>query len=175
MRMAHGESMKEAAYTAAKAIMAAVNGEKRIDKKNKDIAYLHLDQYKAVVSLQWEGAAKVWMITGYREEGKHSSAGDKRKGFALFERYALDSFTGRNQVGAALDYAISRLAQEYKQNNADPARKLRKNYNGSQLSTLNIQNQTSNFSITSEATLQTWQIDKAYGLSTLGSCSASSK
>ena len=52
------------------------------------------------------------MITGYKEGGKKSSADDRRRAKYLAESYALDSFDGLSQVGAALDYAIAQLARE---------------------------------------------------------------
>ncbi|MBR5213660.1 MAG: hypothetical protein IKV92_05300 [Akkermansia sp.] len=173
MHMAHGESMDEAAYTCAKAVMAAINGEKLKESEDGLIAYLRLDAYKAVVSLQWNGKEKTWMITGYKEDGKHSSADARRKAFDLSKRYAFDTFAGRKQMGAALDYAISRLAREYKQNNADPNRKLRKNYSNSQLSTFYFQNQTSSdFSITARERIEqnrdAFRNDPSFGLGQLG-------
>ena len=59
---------------------------------------------------------------GRKEGGKKSSADDRRRALSLAASYAPNSFGGLKEVGAALDYAISRLAREYKQNNADPRR-----------------------------------------------------
>ena len=124
MRMAHGESLKEACYTACKAVMAAVNG--RIDEKRdfQDVQKeIYLNGYRSVVRLEWMGNKKAWVVTGYKDGEKNSSADDRRRATHLAADYALDSFGGLKEVGAALDYAISRLAREYKQNNADVRRK----------------------------------------------------
>ena len=69
-----------------------------------------------------------WVVTGYKDGEKNSSADDRRRATHLAADYALDSFGGLKEVGAALDYAISRLARENKQNNADPRRKVSKRY-----------------------------------------------
>ena len=44
----------------------------------------------------------------------------------LAASYALDSFGGLKEVGAALDHAIAGLAREYKHNNANLRRKVAK-------------------------------------------------
>ena len=129
MRMAHGESMEEACYTACKAVMAAVNGRVAKDVKGQQ-KELSLDGYRSIVRLTWQDEKKAWMVTGYKEDGENSKAGDRQRASSLAASYALDSFGGLKEVGAALDYGIARLAQEYKQNNADPSRKAAKRYYG---------------------------------------------
>ena len=61
----------------------------------------------------------------FKEAEANSSAGARRRAMYLAESYAPYSFDSLKEVGAALDYAIARLAREYKQNNADVRRKLR--------------------------------------------------
>ena len=119
----NGESLQEAAYTACKAVMAAVNGN--VASRHGNAIRLTLDGYSGVLAANWRDSKKAWIITGYKENGEKSSADDRRRALSLAESYALDSFGGLKEVGAALDYAIARLAREYKQNNADVRRKLR--------------------------------------------------
>ncbi len=130
MRMAHGESLEEACYTACKAVMAAVNGRIVPERSNNVRKIITLEQYDCVVNMKWDSSPGAWVITGYKETGERSSAGDRRKAMHLAEGYAPDSFVHLKEVGAALDYGIARLAREYKQNNADPNRKAAKRYYG---------------------------------------------
>lgn len=123
-RMAHGESMEEASYTCAKAMLAAVNGKINEEKSQPNKKMLCLDGYDSWVYLKWKDEDKAWIVTGYKENEKVTGADAKRQAVNLAERYALDSFGGLNQVGAALDYAIARVAREYKGNHADDTRKL---------------------------------------------------
>ena len=122
-RMAHGEDLNEATYTAVKAIMAAVNGKIEEETSSENKKEITLDGYNTWVYLKWQKEDKAWVVTGYKANDKHTSADDKRRAMNLAESYALETFGGLQQVGAALDYAIARLAREYKQNNADPKRK----------------------------------------------------
>ena len=126
MRMAHGESMNEAAYTACKAVMAAVNG--KITAKRKDSITLNLNGYNGVLIANWQNSSNAWVITGYKQNGEKSSADDRRRALHLAASYAPDSSGSLKEVGAALDYAIARLTREYKQNNANPRRKVSKRY-----------------------------------------------
>ncbi len=112
MRMAHGESMEEAAYTACKAVMAAVNG--RVVAQGEKWKQLLLDEYNSVIYLKWFEERKTWLATGYKESGEHSSADDKRRAKHLAESYAVNQFGCFEELGAALERAIARLAREYK-------------------------------------------------------------
>ena len=49
-----------------------------------------------------------------RQDGEKSSADDRRRATHLAASYALDSFGGLKEVGAALDDAIARRSREFK-------------------------------------------------------------
>ncbi len=102
--------------------MAAVNGKIEEETSSENKKEITLDGYNTWVYLKWQKEDKTWVVTGYKANDKHTSADDKRRAMNLAESYALETFGGLQQVGAALDYAIARLAREYKQNNADPKR-----------------------------------------------------
>ena len=102
MRMAHGESLHEAAYTACKAVMAAVNGAAEYTHSGQQI-FMRLDGYRGVLRAKWLDSEQAWMITGYKEGGKKSSADDRRRAMYLAESYAPHSFDSLKEVGAALD------------------------------------------------------------------------
>ncbi len=112
MRMAHGESMEEAAYTACKAVMAAVNG--RVIEQGENWRRLYLDEYNSIVYLKWYAERKAWLATGYMDNGEKTSADDKRQAVYLAESYAVTQFGCFEELGAALERAIARLAREYK-------------------------------------------------------------
>lgn len=50
------------------------------------------------------------------QDGKETSAGDRRKASNLAASYAPGSFGGLKEVGAALDDVLARLANSYKEN-----------------------------------------------------------
>ncbi|MEG0025088.1 MAG: hypothetical protein RR719_07065, partial [Akkermansia sp.] len=112
MRMAEGKSLEEACYTAVKSILSAVNGEVH-DGIAESRKVLTLDQFHAVISLEWHDQKGAWMISGFKEKEDNSSADDRRRALSLANDYALDSFGSLKEVGAALDYAIARVAREY--------------------------------------------------------------
>ena len=60
MRMAHGESLYEACYTAGKAVMAAVNGEISNDNSTDTKKELHLDGYDTWVYMKWHDKDQAW-------------------------------------------------------------------------------------------------------------------
>ncbi|MEG1741169.1 MAG: hypothetical protein RR250_07605, partial [Akkermansia sp.] len=115
-RLVEGDSMEEACYTAVKSVLAAVDGE--IAKKNiaEDRRILTLDRYHAAISLSWNGEKGAWMISGFKENSKNTSADDRKKAAYLASNYAVDQFGCFEGLGAALDYAIARVAREYKEN-----------------------------------------------------------
>ncbi|MEG1938876.1 MAG: hypothetical protein RR138_07300, partial [Akkermansia sp.] len=115
-RLVEGDSMEEACYTAVKSVLAAVDGE--IAKKNiaEDRRILTLDRYHAAISLSWNGEKGAWMISGFKENSKNTSADDRKKAAYLASNYAVDQFGCFEGLGAALDYAIARVAREYKAN-----------------------------------------------------------
>lgn len=123
-RMAHGDSLEEATYTAVKAVLAAVNGRIVDDSSSENKKELTLDGYNTWVYLKWRAENKAWVVTGYKENDKHSSVDDRQRAMNLAESYALNTFGGLERVGAALEYSIARVAREYKQNNANPFLKL---------------------------------------------------
>jgi hypothetical protein len=123
-RMAHGDSLEEATYTAVKAVLAAVNGRIVDDSSSENKKELTLDGYNTWVYLKWRAENKAWVVTGYKENNKHSSVDDRQRAMNLAESYALNTFGGLERVGAALEYSIARAAREYKQNNANPFLKL---------------------------------------------------
>ncbi len=123
-RMAHGDSLEEATYTAVKAVLAAVNGRIVDDSSSENKKELTLDGYNTWVYLKWKAENKAWVVTGYKENDKHSSVDDRQRAMNLAESYALNTFGGLERVGAALEYSIARVAREYKQNNANPFLKL---------------------------------------------------
>lgn len=123
-RMAHGDSLEEATYTAVKAVLAAVNGRIVDDSSSENKKELTLDGYNTWVYLKWRAENKAWVVTGYKENDKHSSVDDKQRAMNLAESYALNTFGGLERVGAALEYSIARVAREYKQNIANPFLKL---------------------------------------------------
>ncbi len=123
-RMAHGDSLEEATYTAVKAVLAAVNGRIVGDSSSENKKELTLDGYNTWVYLKWRAENKAWVVTGYKENDKHSSVDDRQRAMNLAESYALNTFGGLERVGAALEYSIARVAREYKQNNANPFLKL---------------------------------------------------
>ena len=71
---------------------------------------------RSIVRLKWLDNERAWMVTGYKEGNINSSADDRRRATHLAADYALDSFGGLKEVGAALEHAISRQVREYKQN-----------------------------------------------------------
>lgn len=123
-RMAHGDSLEEATYTAVKAVLAAVNGRIVGDSSSENKKELTLDGYNTWVYLKWRAENKAWVVTGYKENDKHSSVDDRQRAMNLAESYALNTFGGLERVGAALEYSIARVAREYKQNIANPFLKL---------------------------------------------------
>ena len=123
-RMAHGDSLEEATYTAVKAVLATVNGRIVDDSSSENKKELTLDGYNTWVYLKWRAENKAWVVTGYKENDKHSSVDDRQRAMNLAESYALNTFGGLERVGAALEYSIARVAREYKQNNANPFLKL---------------------------------------------------
>ncbi len=112
MRMAHGESLKEAAYTAVKSVMAAVNGV--VVEESSYMKKLYSDRYKSIIYLTKNGDDRLWVVTGYKDNNEHSSADDRRRAANLAESYAVDRFGRFEELGAALEFAIARLAREYK-------------------------------------------------------------
>ncbi|MEG2586438.1 MAG: hypothetical protein RSB24_09185, partial [Akkermansia sp.] len=102
-------------YTAVKSILSAVNGEVH-DGIAESRKVLTLDQFHAVISLEWHDQKGAWMISGFKDKKENTSADDRRRAKYLSDSYALDSFDSLKEVGAALDYAIARVAREYKEN-----------------------------------------------------------
>lgn len=123
-RMAHGETLDEACYTAAKAILAAVNGEINAADSSEFKKELRLDGYNTWVYLKWMQKDNAYVVTGYQENNKFTDADVRKRAMNLAKDYADEHSGGLTQLGAALERAIARVAREYKQNNADPARKL---------------------------------------------------
>ena len=109
---------------AVKAVLATVNGRIVDDSSSENKKELTLDGYNTWVYLKWRAENKAWVVTGYKENDKHSSVDDRQRAMNLAESYALNTFGGLERVGAALEYSIARVAREYKQNNANPFLKL---------------------------------------------------
>jgi hypothetical protein len=109
-RMAEGASLRDAAHTVARAILAAADGaiarEYGVGKSRVDV---ELDGYTAVLSRQRFGKDETWVVTGFKND-----ADAREQATRLARGYAPVDFGSRQQVGAAFDSTVDELMAEIK-------------------------------------------------------------